>query len=98
VSYWIHPEALDDLESAALYFASRVSVRIADEFLAEYERVIEIIQSNQRLGTPLGGEIREYQFTGFGYSLFYAEDEVLGPQIYAVANQSREPGYWAWRV
>jgi hypothetical protein len=42
--------------------------------------------------------MREYQFTGFGYSLFYAEDEVLGPHIYAVANQSREPGYWAWRV
>jgi hypothetical protein len=51
----IRPEALDDLEPAALYFASRVSVRIAD-------------------------------------------DEVLGPQIYAVANQSGEPGYWAWRL
>jgi hypothetical protein len=30
VSYWIHPEALDDLESAALYFASKVSVRFED--------------------------------------------------------------------
>jgi hypothetical protein len=89
--------ALDDLDSAALYFASMVSVRIAADFLAEYD-VLEVIQSNQRLGTPLGGEMREYQFTGFGYSLFYAEDEVLRPHIYAVANQSREPGYWAWRV
>ena len=55
MSYWIHPEALYDLESAALYFASRVRVRIADEFLAEYERVLEIVQSNLRLGTPVGG-------------------------------------------
>jgi toxin ParE1/3/4 len=98
VSIWIHPEARNDLESAALYYASKASPRIADEFLAEYQRVIEIIKENQHMGTPLGGGMREYQFTGFPYSLFYAEDESDGPQLYAVAHQSREPGFWSWRL
>lgn len=98
MSYWIHPEAADDLESAALYLAEKASARIADEYLAEFERVVAIIEQNQALGAPIGGGLREYQFTGFRYSIFYTENEESGPEIYAVAHHSREPGYWAWRV
>lgn len=98
MNYWLHPEAIEDLESAALYLADKASARVADEFLAEFERVIEIVCENQRLGSPLGGELREYQFTGFRYSIFYAENAEFGPQIFAVAHHSRELGYWAWRV
>ncbi len=71
---------------------------MADEFLAEFERGVDILVQNQRLGTQIGGGLREYQFTGSPYSLFYAEEEGKGPQIFAVAHQSREPGYWSWRV
>lgn len=98
MSYWIHPEAANDLESAALYLAEKVSSRIADEYLAEFERVLSIIEQNRSLGSPLGGGLREYQFTGFRYSIFYAEDKENGPEIYAIAHHSREPGYWAWRM
>ncbi len=97
MNYWLHPQAVEDLEEGALYLASHVSSRVADEFLAEFERVIEILLSNPMLGTPLGGDFREYQFTGFSYSLFYATGDDRGPHIYAVAHQSRDPGYWAWR-
>jgi hypothetical protein len=28
----------------------------------------------------------------------YEADEINGPQIYAIAHQSREPGYWDDRI
>jgi plasmid stabilization system protein ParE len=78
-----------------LYLAEKASARIADEYLAKFERVIAIIESNQGLRSPIGGGLREYQFTGFFYSIFYAENKERGAEIYAVAHHGREPGYWA---
>ena len=36
-------------------------------------------------------------FDRFPYTVICAEDADLGPQIFAIAQRSREPGYWAAR-
>jgi hypothetical protein len=42
--------------------------------------------------------LRVYHFGRFPYTLIYAEDAAQGPQILAVAHQSREPEYWDSRT
>lgn len=98
MTHWIHPEAEAELGDAALYYVNHASRAIAEAFLIEYERVLCILVDNQSRGPRVEGDLRIYHFSRFPYSLIYAEDQKLGPQIYAVVHQSREPGYWAGRA
>ena len=98
MSHWIHPDAEAELGDAAIYYAIHASRAIAEAFLAEYERVRDLIIENQLRGPHTDGGLRVYHFDRFPYSLMYEEDQRLGPQIYAVAHQSREPGYWGNRT
>jgi len=98
VTHWIHPDAEAELGDAAVYYATHASLAIAEAFLAEYERVRDLIIENQHRGPHTEAGLRVYHFDRFPYSLIYEEDQPRGPQIYAVAHQSREPGYWGNRT
>ena len=98
MTHWLHPDAEAELGDAAVYYATNASHSIADAFLAEYERVRDLIIENQQRGPHTDGGLRVYHFDRFPYTLVYEEDHVLGPQIYAVAHQSREPAYWSART
>jgi plasmid stabilization system protein ParE len=93
VSYWLHPEAEAELGDAAVYYAEHASKAVAMAFLTEFERVLALLIANQQLGAHTDGGLRTYPFRRFPYSLVYREDSV-GPKIYAVAHQHREPEYW----
>ena len=95
---WIHPDAEAELGDAAVYYAAHASRSIAQAFLAEYERVRDLLIQNQQRGAHGSGGLRVYHFDRFPCSPVYAEDEHNGPQIFAVAHQSREPAYWANRM
>ena len=97
MTHWIHPDAEAELGDAAVYYATEASAAIAEAFLAEYERVRDLIIENQQRAPHTDGGLRLYHFDRFPYTLVYEEDRVHGPQIYAVAHQSREPGYWGGR-
>lgn len=98
MSQWLHEEAEAELGDAAVYYASHASATIAMAFLAEFERVIQLLEINQQLGARKEDGMRLLPLRRFPYSLVYREDEAAGPQIYAVAHQNREPGYWKERV
>ena len=95
--YELHPAAESELTSAALYYAKEANRSIALAFLAEFERVSELVEGNQLLGTKSKVGLRVYPFRRFPYSIVYRESQA-GPYIYAVAHQRREPGYWLSRV
>lgn len=76
MTFSIHPDAEAELGDATTYYAAHASKLIAAAFLAEFERVRDLLVENQQRG-PHGDD---------------------GPQIYALAHQSREPGYWADRI
>ena len=97
MSYWLHEEAERELGDAAVYYAEQATPKIAISFLAEFERVIELLELSQQLGTQKEEGMRSYPFRRFPYSLVYRENDEAGPQVYAVAHQSREPGYWQLR-
>jgi hypothetical protein len=98
VKYSIHPDAEAELGDGAVYYATRASVMIALAFLAEYERVRDLLIENQQRGSRGEGSLRLYHFDRFPYTVVYEEDVVGGPQIFAIAHQSREPGYWNGRI
>jgi toxin ParE1/3/4 len=98
VNHWIHPEAVAELEEAALYLAEHASPALAEALLLEYERVLALLVENQQRGPHSDFGMRRYHLNQFPYTVFYDEDPSLGPQIYAVAPQAREPGYWLYRT
>ena len=98
MSHWIHPDAEVELGDAAVYYATHASGMIALAFLAEYERVRDLLIENQRRGPHGEDGLRFYHFDRFPYTVVYEEDEIYGPQVFAIAHQSREPGYWSVRV
>ncbi len=98
MSHWLHPDAETELGDAAVYYATKASISIAEAFLAEYERVRDLLIENQQRGPRVDDALRIYHFNRFPYTLVYEEHHELGPQIYAVAHQSREPGYWSSRT
>ena len=84
--YELHPEAEAELTSASLYYAEEASNRVALVFLAEFERVAELVEENQQLGTRSKAGLRVYPFPRFPYSIVYRETQT-GPYVYAVAHQ-----------
>ncbi len=98
MSYWIHPDAEAELGDAAIYYAERVNRRIAEAFLAEFERVRDLLIENQHRGPNGDLGLRVYHFNRFPYSVIYGVDVDRGPQIHAIAHQSRDPLYWTPRI
>jgi len=49
VTYQLHPEAEAELTSATLYYSKEANRTIAMAFLAEFERVAELVEANQQL-------------------------------------------------
>ena len=97
MTYQLHPDAETELSNAALHYAKEASPGIALAFLAEFERVAALLESNQQLGTKAKMGLRVYPFRRFPYSIVYRE-VVSGPYLYAVAHQRQEPGYWLGRI
>lgn len=98
MSFWLHPEAEAELGDAAVYYAEHASPAIARAFLAEFERVRNLLIARPGLGRRSEPGLRVHAFHRFPYNLIYEHDASLGLCIYAVAHQHRAPGYWAARV
>jgi plasmid stabilization system protein ParE len=69
VSYWLHPDAEAELGDAALYYAEQANVMIATAFLAEFERVMELLVENQQRGPHYDDGLRMYHFERLPFSV-----------------------------
>lgn len=98
MTYWVHPDAEVELGDAAVYYAEHASRSVALAFLAEYERVRDLLVENPLRGPGSEYGFRVYHFNRFPYTVIYEVDERFGLQIYAIAHQHREPGYWSSRT
>lgn len=50
MSYWLHPEAEAELGDAAVYYLEHASRAVALAFLAEFERVRDLLIENAQRG------------------------------------------------
>jgi len=91
-----HPEALEEYEQAALWYARR-DPELASRFVLEVERAIDQILEAPRRGRVIDQDVRRCLTRLFPYGILYTlePESVL---IVAVMHCSREPGYWKSRV
>lgn len=97
MSCWIHPDAEAELTDAAVYYATHASPAVAEAFLAEFERLRDLLIENPQRGAHGDGGLRVYHFDRFPYTVIYDDLPSDGPHILAVAHQRRELGYWSER-
>ena len=93
----MHVAAQAELTEAAEFYFEQASYRVADSFLAEFARAIQLLEENQHIGTLTKNGLRIYPLRRFPYSIVYRENE-NGPKVYALANQRRRPRYWNARL
>jgi plasmid stabilization system protein ParE len=96
MNYWLHGAAETELGDAAVHYEQHAGGQIAQAFLAEFERVIDMLVENPARGYVADSGLRTYHFAHFPYLVVYEED-AGALCIYAVAHQHREAGYWLAR-
>jgi plasmid stabilization system protein ParE len=89
--------ALEELQLAAEFYAERGGNELGLAFVAEFERVANLIALNPLMGSQFRKNRRFYPFRRFPYSVFYYISENDELRILAVAHQSRRPNYWLQR-
>jgi len=91
-----HPEALDEYESAASYYAER-DPELQRRFIESIENSIERILEAPARWRVIDEDVRRCLAQVFPYGILYTieADFIL---IVAVMHFSREPGYWKQRI
>jgi toxin ParE1/3/4 len=92
MKYSLHPEVGGDLEEAALHLQQHASPRTASKFLAEFERVANLLVEHPGLGTPMSRGRKVHPLKVFKYSVVYrlVENHV---RILVVRHRRRRPSY-----
>lgn len=96
MNYWLHPDALEDLWDAASYYRERGGNNVSQLLLAEFERAVGLLMRHPHVGHPWRHRKRRLVLQRFPYAIIYtAEDDYI--RVFAVAHDSRRPGYWRKR-
>lgn len=92
----VSPEADRELSDGAVYYAQEANAEIGLAFVAEFERVLDLLCTHPQLGTPWRRGKRRFPLRRFPYSIiYYVKGEEL--RVIALAHHRRRPGYWAGR-
>lgn len=89
----IAPRALAELRDAAAFYGASGNLRLANAFVAEFERATAQIGENPVVGASFRQRWRRYVLRRFPYSVIYcaSDNQIL---IIAVAHHRRRPAYW----
>ena len=92
----ILPAALAELHDAAAFYTASANLELGLAFVAEFERGVNTVLENPKVGAVFRGTRRRYLLRRFPYSMIYQtkRDEI---RVIAVAHQRRRPGYWVGR-
>jgi plasmid stabilization system protein ParE len=96
VRYEFHPEALDEYEDAARYYAG-CHEGLELRFIASVESALGQVVEAPTRWRPFEQDVRRCLVRVFPYAVLYSIelDYVL---IIAVMHYSREPDYWRHRI
>jgi plasmid stabilization system protein ParE len=91
-----HPVASGEIVETTAYYEGEVP-GLGASFIAEVERIVEVLCDQPNIGQKVGGEFRRILLARFPYSLIYSiESERIW--VLAVAHHRRRPGYWQERI
>ena len=92
MTYSLHRLAERDLEEAFQFYLKRGSGKVALRFLAEFERVADLIDNNLEIGTRTNANRRTYPFRIYPYWLIY-KSTVVGVRILAIRHKRKKQEY-----
>jgi len=92
VSYLLHRGAEQDLTDAFRFYRREAGDGVARRILAEFERVLVLLEEFPELGTPTSEGRRSYPLTGFPYSVIY-RSVASDVRVLVVRHQNRDPEY-----
>ena len=95
--FFLHPGAEQDLAEAAAFYETEASPALAARFVAEFERVDNLLLANPGLGTPRSRGRRGFPTSGFPYTVVYTE-VAEGILVLVVKHDPRRPGYGSSRA
>ena len=88
--------ALAEFRDATAYYTTKADKKLGLAFVAEFDRVVDLIIGNPEIGRVFRGNIRRFVMRRFPYNVYY--HTVFGElHVLAIAHQSRRPGYWSAR-
>ena len=92
---WLHPEAAQELEAAALHYET-IRPKLGREFLAAFEQALSLIRKRPGAWRKLRPRLYRVLLRRFPYGVVYQKvpDKL---QILAVYHCAREPDYWMGR-
>jgi plasmid stabilization system protein ParE len=96
MKYRFHPEAEGELEAASDFYDER-EFGLGEIFLNEVRGTIGRILEHPNSWPKFSHRSRRCLCNHFPYSVIYRHNETE-VTIYAVAHQSRKPGYWKDRL
>lgn len=96
MKYVLHPDAVQDLNNAALYYQKQAGNPLSQALFVEFERSVGRLIQHPLLGAKWRRGKRRFVMARFPYSIIYVvtNDEL---RILAFAHQSRSPSYWQSR-
>lgn len=96
MTYTLHPKVEEDLDEAAEHLAQHASPRTAARFLAEFERVMNLLMEHPGIGTPISRGRRIHPFRVFKYSVIYRLVDGR-PRVLVVRHRRRRASYGGGR-
>lgn len=87
-----HRLAERDLAEAVRFYTKEAGTGVARRFLAEFERVVHLVEKFPGIGTPTGEGRRVFPLADYPYSVIYRLDG-SGIRILVVRHQHRDPGF-----
>lgn len=92
-----HPEVADEIEEARDWYRER-SLGAEEGFLADLSHAVEQVASAPLRWPRYKANTRRYVFRRYPYSLIYRTYGDSLVRVLAVANDSRQVGYWMTRA
>ena len=92
MTYSLYPGAEQDIADAMDFYAEQAGPIVAQSFLAEFERVAELLVEHPGFGTPTTKGRRAFPLRVFPYSIVYRSLEA-SIRIVIIRHQHRKPGY-----
>ena len=71
MTYSLHRQAEQDLESAFRFYKRHAGLGVARRFLDEFERVAALLDANPSFGSPTREERRSFPMRVYPYSIIY---------------------------
>lgn len=99
IPVFYHWKAKQDFDDAALYYEQQC-VGLGDAFEIVILETEELLSRNPKIGVEFAYgslNLRKYSLPRFPYTLYYS-DETDRIYVYAIAHDSRKPGYWVDRI